>query len=411
MREYVSIVRCRPDVTDEEVAVRTEQAIAALPDFGVGLRTASLIAVKINAGIARLVETDGRQTELTDPAVVLGALRAIRSVTSAPIVMGDASTGGGTWDIYRRLGYPEMAARFADVRMVDFNASDLVDMPTRAPEPLFSRYTVPRELAEADAFVSLAKMKAHTSVGCTLCMKNLFGWLPTAVYGTPRNYLHDRLIRLPRVLSELALTLRPCLNVVDATVAANMSEWHGTALRPGLILAGTNIVATDAVGMRCMGFDPWADYPRPPFHYRRSCLLLAHEAGLGPVDAGEIGILGPAPEDVGTPFEVRKYEGRSDRDEQLVLGAECVSAYRRRQEEYSRSLHRRYLAFGEEGLRWHASTMDEMIELERIHCKDWRSVPRFVVRCVPPAEEIERFDLYEAEAEAARARMSLAGVG
>jgi uncharacterized protein (DUF362 family) len=29
-------------------------------------------------------------------------------------------------------------------------------------------------------------MKAHTSVGCTLCIKNLFGWMPTSVYGAPR---------------------------------------------------------------------------------------------------------------------------------------------------------------------------------------------------------------------------------
>ena len=217
---------------------RTEEAIRQSGDYGKGLRGARTVAVKINAGVRRLTLTDGKQTELTDPAVVEGAVRAIRAVTDAELLVGDAPTDGGTEDLYAQLGLPGRLAKYPNVRLVDFSASELMDVEMRHSSPMFQRYTVPRELAEADAFVSLAKMKAHVSMGCTLCIKNLFGWMPTAMYGAPRMYLHDRLIRLPRVLSDLAQWTRPCLNVVDGIVAANKSEWGGEPMRPGVILGG-----------------------------------------------------------------------------------------------------------------------------------------------------------------------------
>ena len=123
-------------------------------------------------------------------------------------------------------------------------------------------------------------MKAHASTGATLTLKNLFGLSPNEVYGAPLRYLHAP-IRLPRVLVDLALIYQPCLCVVDGIVGAEGHEWHGRPLIPGLILAGTDIVTTDTVGMRLMGMSPEADYPCAPFTFDRNPLLLAARAGLG----------------------------------------------------------------------------------------------------------------------------------
>ena len=101
---------------------------------------------------------------------------------------------------------------------------------------MFNNYMVSAELASSDVIVSVAKMKAHRSMGCTLCMKNLFGLTPPSVYGMPRSYLHDRLIRLPRVIVDLALLLKPLLNVVDGITAANHGEWNGTPMTPGVLV-------------------------------------------------------------------------------------------------------------------------------------------------------------------------------
>lgn len=399
MRERVSIVRCASTAEDAEVVRRTEEAIHALGDYAAGFRHARKIAVKINAGIPRLVLTDGKQTELTDPAVVEGAVRAIRAATDAEIVMGDATTSGDSHALYEKLGYPQRLAPYSNIRLVDFGEGEMTEVENPSPLALLRRYTLHRDLAEADAFISLAKMKAHTGMGVTLCIKNLFGWTPTRVYGTPRNYLHDRLIRLPRALTDLAAIMRPCLNVVDGIVAANMSEWHGHALRPGVILAGTNIVATDSVGARVMGVDPSADYPEHPFFYRRNAIALAAQAGLGPLEADRIEVIGPAPEEVRTPFEVHRYSGATDRDGQLLRGAECVARYRERQAEYAERYRGRYLALIDGEVLWEGPDMHTIQKLEHDSGRDWRTAPQFVVRCLPPEEEIEQMDWYRVDAD------------
>ena len=397
-REKVSLVRCAPDAHDAEVVRHTEEAIARLGDFGRGFANARTIAVKINAGVHRLTVTHGKQTELTDPAVVEGTIRALRTVTDATILIGDATTDGDAPGLYAKLGLTERLSGYPNVRLIDFNESELTEISVSHPNPMFSRYWLPREVVEADAFVSVAKMKAHVSLGCTLCIKNLFGWMPPAVYGAPRMYLHDRLIRLPRVLSDIAQWTRPCLNVVDGIVALSQREWGGETKCPGVILAGTNIVATDSVGARVMGFDPCGDYPDRPFFYRRNVIKLAADAGLGPNRTERIEVLGPEPEEVVTEFEVDRHGGDTNRAEQLERGAACVARYREQQRELAEAYAGRYLALYDGEVLWDGPDMQTMQRLERESGRNWKNAPQFVVRCVPPEDEIEQFDWYEVEA-------------
>lgn len=397
-REQVSLVRCPSDSKDEEVMRATVAAIEQLGDYGAGLRNARKIAIKINAGIRRIRLTDGKQTELTDPAVVEGAIQAIRAVTDAEIIIGDGATDGDTLGLYRDIGHTERLAKYPNVRLVDFNQGELAEVTMPHEGAMFRSYRLPRELAEADAFVSLAKMKAHVSLGCTLCIKNLFGWIPTSVYGAPRVYLHDRLIRLPRVLVDLAAWARPCLNVVDGIVAANRSEWDGAAMRPGVILAGKNCVAVDSVGARVMGFDPNGDYPDHPYFYRRNAIKLAAELGLGPNQPEHIEVIGPSPEGLCEPFRVEQYDGDTNRDEQLRKGATCVERYRDQQDTLARKHEGRYLALLDGDVVWDAPDVAQIQAMEKESGRDWRNVPQFVVRCLPPEAEIEQMHWYAAEA-------------
>lgn len=409
-RERVSLVSCASTASDADVARQAQAAIQQLGDYGKGLRNAACIAVKINAGVHRITLTDGKQTELTEPAVVEGAIRAIRDVTDAPIVIGDGTTDGDTFGLYAKLGYPERLAKYANVRLVDFNQSELVNVTMPHAQAMFRSYQMPRELAEADAFVSLAKMKAHVSLGCTLCIKNLFGWMPTSVYGAPREYLHDRLIRLPRVLVDMAAWMRPCLNVVDGIVAANKSEWNGTPMRPGVIVAGTNCVATDSVGARVMGFDPNGDYPDHPYFYRRNAIKLAAEIGLGPKRNEAIEVIGPAPEGLCEPFKVEPHEGETNRNAQLQRGAECVARYREQQNQLAQAHRQQYLALFDGQVLWHGADMSEMQKLQQTSGRDWQNAPQLVVRCVPHEEEVEQMDWYGVEANYAAALTSAAAV-
>jgi uncharacterized protein (DUF362 family) len=75
-------------------------------------------------------------------------------------------------------------------------------------------------------------------------------------------------------------------------------------IQPGLLIAGTNCVATDAVGMALMGFDPMVDRGTPPFEHCDSTLRLAEQLGVGTRDLNQIEVLG-------TPIAKARFNFRS----------------------------------------------------------------------------------------------------
>lgn len=394
-RPQVALLRCAAGTTEAGIADRTEEAVALVGGLAERFRGKRKIAVKPNIGIDRVRLTGGRQTELTEPAVVEGVIRALRQVTDAEIIIGDAPTDDTAATLYAKLGYPEMVARYPNVRMVDFGAGPFVEVDVPGEPTQFRRYWLHHELAEADACVSVAKMKAHRSLGCTLCMKNLFGLTPWRIYWQPRVYLHDRLIRLPRVQVDLAAYFRPALCVVDGIMTANHGEWEGTPIETGVLLAGDNVVSTDAVGMAVMGFNPLGDYPSHPHWYRRNSIRLAHDAGLGTADLGLIDVLGEEPAAVRQRFEVEPYgEGNAARAAELQAGVRCVQEYQEQRATYVDRYLGRYLTFRDGELLWDAPDMAVTQQWEKERISDWWEAPQFTIRVVPEAQEIERLETY-----------------
>jgi uncharacterized protein (DUF362 family) len=116
-------------------------------------------------------------------------------------------------------------------------------------------FVLPATILDADVVISVPKLKTHQWAGMTCGMKNLFGVVPGAVYGWPKNVLHYRDIH--RAIVDLTATVRPALVVVDAIVAM---EGDGPIMgRPratGFIAMGRDPVAVDATCARTMGLDP-----------------------------------------------------------------------------------------------------------------------------------------------------------
>jgi uncharacterized protein (DUF362 family) len=395
VRPRVALLRCAAASEEAAITARAEEAIALVGGLRARFAGKRKIVIKPNIGIDRVRLTAGRQTELTEPAVVEGVIRSLRAVTDAEIIIGDAPTDNSAETLYEKLGYTGMVARYPNVRMVDFGAGPFVEVDVPGEPTQFRRYWLHHELAECDASVSVAKMKAHVSLGCTLCIKNLFGLTPWRIYGQPRVYLHDRLIRLPRVQVDLAAYFKPSLCVVDGIMTANHGEWHGTPVETGVLLAGDNVVSTDAVGMQVMGFNPLGDYPNHPHWYRRNSILIAHQAGLGTAEPSEIDVLGAAPEAVRRPFEVKPYgEGNAAREQELAAGLRCVEEYQEHRERYVDRYEGRYLTFRNGALLWDAPDMAVTQALEKERTTDWRDAPQLTIRAVPEAEEIERLEVY-----------------
>jgi uncharacterized protein (DUF362 family) len=103
--------------------------------------------------------------------------------------------------------------------------------------------------------------------------------------------------RVPRTVADL-VSARPIhLAIVEGirTMTGGEGPWieeELTAVAPGVIVAGLNPVATDAVSMSLMGFDPMAERGTPPFEKCDSTLALAEAAGVGTRDLKRIEVLG-----------------------------------------------------------------------------------------------------------------------
>lgn len=86
-----------------------------------------------------------------------------------------------------------------------------------------------------------------------------------------------------RNLATLAGAVKPHVSVVDGFVAMHREgPRHGTPIRLGTVVAGTDAVAVDAVAAAVMGFDP----------LQIGYLKYAQDAGLGVADLGRIAIVG-----------------------------------------------------------------------------------------------------------------------
>ena len=86
-----------------------------------------------------------------------------------------------------------------------------------------------------------------------------------------------------RNLVALSRLVKPHVSVVDGFLAMHREgPRHGTPIRLGTVVAGTDAVAVDAVAAAVMGFDP----------HQIGYLRYAEEAGLGVADLGSIAIVG-----------------------------------------------------------------------------------------------------------------------
>ena len=229
----------------------------------------------------------GRRRELVDDAVARAVLRLLRERTTAQLLATDTNIYGNEGVTPEDFNYSYLLKEF-EVEYVDSNLLPFSTYEVPGGGCMFDRYTLNAVFQEADEVISIAKMKNHMYMGLTLCTKNLFG-LPPIIppQGRTRSYFHH-LIRLSYVLPDLAMITRPCLNIIDALVGQQGREWRGRGVIGDALIAGDQIIATDACGAHLMGHAPASDWPTPPFRRDRNHLLIAAQRGFGTVDLDEI---------------------------------------------------------------------------------------------------------------------------
>src|SRR6266498_1663958 len=187
--------------------------------------------------------------------LVLAAAEAFRRRGAKSVLVAE---GPGhqrdTQLVLSQSGYQE-SLHDEKIRFVDLNRDELIRTPLRASYTGMKELWLPRTVLETDFLVSMPKIKTHHWSGVTLAMKNIFGIVPGARYGWPKNILHWKGIQ--ESILDLCATVPIHFVIADGIQAMDGNgPLHGTPRPLGKIVLADDPVAADATCVRLMGFDP-----------------------------------------------------------------------------------------------------------------------------------------------------------
>lgn len=221
---------------------------------------------------------------VTDPELVAELCRLVADCGGKPSVGDSPIFPFPAKGAFRVAGYADFPKRYG-FPMLDLDSEKSVKV--RIPEGrVLDHEVISRRALETDVLINVPVMKNHVHTLVTLGLKNIKGVVPR------RNKHVIHLKGLDAGIVDVNSLVRTSLVVVDAIIGMEgmLSPVNGKAKRMNLILAGDNIVETDAVACRVMGVEP-----RTVSH-----LVQAEERGLGRIDGAEV--LGASVEAVRSRF-------------------------------------------------------------------------------------------------------------
>ena len=241
-----------------------------------------------------LVEFEAASSINTHPLVVHAAYEAFCAMGAASVLIAEGpGHRRNTLDLADAAGYFRTVPNFED-HFVDLNLDEVTRVRPTAQFSRIKKLYLPNSALGADLLVSIPKMKTHHWVGATLSMKNLFGVVPSGIYGWPKNVLHWAGIE--ESIVDLHAAFPHHFAIVDGIVGMEGNgPIQGTAKHVGVLVAGGDPVAVDATCCRIMGIDPM----------RIRYLQLAARGGAdSQIEEDCIRQTGESIQTVATPFEL-----------------------------------------------------------------------------------------------------------
>jgi uncharacterized protein (DUF362 family) len=294
-KPVVSIVR----IQNDNIAKAVEKAIDLLGGIRHVTKGVNTVMLKPN-----LVST---QREATTKLAVVRALAQTMQRAGKEVSIGEGSAAAPNFNVrgtaiyrtrkreildpmqqyvFEQLGYADLAKTLR-IPLVNLHSGELVDVAVPGGF-VFDKISLHKSLTEVDLLCSVPMMKTHQLATVTLGMKNLIGAFPGTVYQSVRGHMHDLASQVePTAASAVVVDMvranKLGLVVIDGSMAMEGNgPSMGKTFKMGVIVAGTNPVATDMVAASLMGFAP-AEIPT---------FLWANKAGMRPGALDEIEIRG-----------------------------------------------------------------------------------------------------------------------
>lgn len=281
----------QPRVDD---AVR--QGIELLGGIGQFVRPEEKIVLKPNL----LSRSLPQKAITTHPAVFSAVCRLLREEGYDHLSYGD-SPGSPTTSPEKAAetaGIAEAAAQYG-VTQANFSAGSIVTFPEGRTAKAFY---LCKGVQEADALISLCKMKTHALERITGAVKNQYGCI-TGVNKATGHASYPNSDIFADMLADLNLCVRPRLFIMDGVVAMEGNgPSSGTPVNMNMLLLSADPVALDAVFASLVHLSPEA-VP--------TCVSGA-KAGLGVMDEAAIEVV--TPDATLTMTQARDKYGKADFD-------------------------------------------------------------------------------------------------
>lgn len=298
-----SAARSVPDDATASPAVRravagTRVAFVNTLDRADGVRRAlDLLSLSSFSGRRLLIKPNLNSADPAPGSTHPETLRALARWTldagAGQVTIGDRSGMGDTRAVMEQTGTFALG-RELGLDVVAFDELDAPAWSAVAPPGSHWRrgFAVPRLLTEADAVIQTCNLKTHRfGGGFTLSLKNSVGLAAKTVPGQRYNYM-DELHGSPHqrtMIAELNTAYSPAAIVLDGVAAFTTGgPERGTTVAAEVMLAGTDRVAVDAVGvalLRLWGTTP--DVSAGPI-FGQAQIARAVELGLGVGSGREI---------------------------------------------------------------------------------------------------------------------------
>jgi len=235
----------------------------------------------------------------TDPRIVEALILLIKeSVNPVKVsVAENSSMGSSTLDAYKGAGI-DIAAKRAGAELICLEDTSVVEVEIpKAKYWIGENPKIFKPLLDADIVINLPKLKTHFMTSLvTLGIKNWQGIIP---FGPGKNVSEQQQgghgIDIDQKVVDLHRVVRADLTIADGLVAMEgQGAMAGDLVNMNLIIAGSDVVAVDAVSAAVMGFDPLREV---------GSIRIANFEELGIGDLSKIEVLGTTIEKVRRVFK------------------------------------------------------------------------------------------------------------
>lgn len=240
---------------------------------------AATVVVKPNLVEVPFETTGG--SVVTDPRVLEALVGLLKDHGVQRVLVAEGKSvnlkhiDSGPRKVFETIGLGDIVRR-AGGEILGWDEEDFVPVPVPGGE-LFKEINIPKSILDADAFISVPKLKTHCQTEITIGMKSMQG-----VFSVDEKVnFHNE--AFPWKMVDILRVAKPHLTVVDGLICGeDYGPIYTDPVEMNLIVASEDVVATDAVCSAVMGIDP----------FEVPITRLGHSEGIGIGDLTRIDVKG-----------------------------------------------------------------------------------------------------------------------